>query len=290
MESYFFLFGIGCLWLAFAVIQDLKTREIANWLTFSLIAITIVYRAFSAIFLEQWAFLWWGLLGCAVFVGCAYAFYYSKVFAGGDAKLLMGLGIALPYQSGNELVIWGSAFLFFLFFGGALYTLLYSIWLVIPRWRVFRKRFLLELKQQRWLFLVAGIFTLIILLSVAQVSWLVAIGVGMLLAIPFLYAYLQSVERVCMMRLAKPGELREGDWLAKPIHVAGTTIPVSVHGLSLSDIVLLRRERRAVVIKEGVPFVPAFLLAYGLMVFFAVVGGLDSSRLSLLLSFLSRVF
>lgn len=78
--------------------------------------------------------------------------------------------------------------------------------------------------------------------------------------------------------------------MLRPIKVAGKTINASVHGLSLEDIALLRKKRKSVFIKQGVPFVPAFLLAYGLMVFFFLTGGLGWFQLSSVLSSLARVF
>ena len=290
MEPYLFLFGIGIAWLVFATVQDLKTREVANWLTFSLIFITLAYRGFISFFSGVWGIFLWGIIGCAAFVGCAYIFYYGRVFAGGDAKLLMGLGIALPYQSGSELLLWGSIFLFALFFGGAIYTLVYSIWLVISHWQEFKKKFKVEIWNQKWLIVFAVIMALVLFITLRETSMVSFMGIVLILIIPFLYIYLQAVEQACMISLTRPEKLREGDWMLRPIKVAGRTIHVSVHGLSLEDIALLRKNHKSVFIKQGVPFVPAFLLAYSLMVFFFLTEGLDSFQLSSILSSLVLVF
>jgi len=290
MEPYLFLLGIGIVWVVFATVQDLKTREVANWLTFSLIFITLAYRGFISFLSGVWGIFLWGVIGCAAFVACAYIFYYGRVFAGGDAKLLMGLGIALPYQSGSELLLWGSIFLFALFFLGAIYTLVYSIWLVISHWQAFRKKFKVELWNQKWIIVFAAIMALVLFFTLGKAFAAAFIGIALILIIPFIYIYLQSVEQVCMISLTKPEKLREGDWMLRPIKVAGKTINASVHGLSLEDIALLRKKRKSVFIKQGVPFVPAFLLAYGLMVFFFLTGGLGWFQLSSVLSSLARVF
>ena len=284
MEGFLFLFAVSILWVLFATVQDLKTREVANWLTFSLIAVALAFRVSIGIFLGTWGVLLWGLIGGAVFVGCAYAFYYGRVFAGGDAKLLMGLGLALPYQSLDGLLTWGSAFLFALFFCGAIYTLVYSIRLVTCHWDRFRKTFRLEFLNQRWLFALSVVLSGILAFFASGLLWM--FGSVFLFAIPILYAYLQSVERACMIRLMKPEHLREGDWLLKSVHVAGKTIDASVHGLSLKEIMFLQTHKKSAIIKEGVPFVPAFLFAYGIMVFFVIRGGPDLSLLSSILSFL----
>lgn len=294
MEAFIVLMGIVLAWIVFATVQDLKTREIANWLTFSLIAVALAYRGFVAATSGAWNVWWWGIIGGAVFVVLAYALYYGRVFAGGDAKLLMGVGIALPYQSGSELALWGGAFLFLLFFFGALYTLVYSACLVVKNRRAFRNAFLRELGKQRWLFVfsvvLVGILAFIGIFLFSG-NWRInLIGSILLLAIPLLYAYLQSVERACLIRLRKPEELREGDWLVRAVKVGARTISARVHGLFLDEIMLLRRSKKSVVIKEGVPFVPAFLFAYMAMVYAALTGTLDSFQLSSVLSSLAQVF
>src|SRR3989338_1270519 len=141
MEQYYFLFGIGILWMIFAVIQDIKTTEISNWLNFSLIGIGLVYRAFYSSFVKDWIFLVSGLLGFAVFFVLAYGFYYARAFAGGDAKLLMGFGVILPYGDFYELFLAGGIFIFSLFLLGAIYSLVYSIFIVFKKKEKFKKEF-----------------------------------------------------------------------------------------------------------------------------------------------------
>lgn len=77
--------------------------------------------------------------------------------------------------------------------------------------------------------------------------------------------------------------------MLRSVKVADKTIYASVHGLSIEDIALLRKKHKSVFIKQGVPFVPAFLLAYALMVFFFLTEGLDSFQLWSVLSSLARV-
>ena len=112
-----FLLILGLIWLIVASIQDIKKREVANWLSFSLIAFALVYRAFySVLFFDLWFFLY-GLIGLILFVGLAYAFYYARIFAGGDAKLLMGLGAILGFATSlRENLIIFCVFIFLLLF------------------------------------------------------------------------------------------------------------------------------------------------------------------------------
>ena len=267
------LFVVAGAWLMFAMVQDVKTREVANWLTFSLIAIGLAYRAFLSMIVGAWNVLLWGILGGVVFVGLAYALYYGRVFAGGDAKLLMGTGIALPYAAGDELLSWGSLFIVLLLTAGAFYTLVYSFVLVTRSRRKFRKTFHASLQEARSVFALAFVAAVALAL-IGVLTDQVAVGAAgsvIVLALPCVYVYLRAVEKSCLQRACKAEELREGDWLAKGVMCRGRKIEASVHGLSQADIALLKQARKSVIIKEGIVFVPAFVLAYGLMVYVAAI-------------------
>jgi hypothetical protein len=75
-----------------------------------------------------------------------------------------------------------------------------------------------------------------------------------------------------MNRLYHPSKLTPGDWLQKDVRVGSKTISATVHGLSEKEIALLVKARKKVLIKEGIPFVPVFLLTFLFMVFFFLFG------------------
>ena len=111
IEKYYFLFGLAIVWIIFAVVQDLKKREVANWLNFSLIAFVLAYRAFYSALNDAWWFLGFGLIGFGAFFILANALYYGKVFAGGDAKMFMAIGAILPIESYYDLLYEGIGFI-----------------------------------------------------------------------------------------------------------------------------------------------------------------------------------
>lgn len=45
-----FLFVLALAWIVFATVQDIRTREIANWLSFSLIIFALGFRFFYSLF------------------------------------------------------------------------------------------------------------------------------------------------------------------------------------------------------------------------------------------------
>jgi len=61
-----FLLAIGLIWIAVAVIQDFRKREVANWWNFSLIVFALAFRAFVAVNNSNIWFFYWGLIGLAL--------------------------------------------------------------------------------------------------------------------------------------------------------------------------------------------------------------------------------
>jgi len=274
MEEYYFLFFVALLWIIFATIQDLKTREVSNWLNFSLISIALVYRGFYSASIGDYSFLLFGLLGFGLFFVLGNVFYYAKVFAGGDAKLLMGIGAVLPFESYSDIAIVSLSFIFILFLIGAAYSLVYTVFLVYRNTGKFKKEFNKYLFSCKNLFILSFLFSGILLIFLQSLLWIFI--TAFLFLIPLLYIYLLALEKSCMIKLVDANKLTEGDWLEKDIKAGGHIIKKSVHGLSLREIEKLRKAGKKVLIKEGIPFVPAFLASFLIMgFFFLVLGSLD---------------
>ena len=65
-----------------------------------------------------------------------------------------------------------------------------------------------------------------------------------------------------MIKKVSPRDLTEGDWLFKDIRIGKKTIKADFNGLSKKDISTLRKYRKGVYVKYGIPFVPVFLIAF----------------------------
>ncbi|PXY71340.1 hypothetical protein CXX78_01575 [Candidatus Parvarchaeota archaeon] len=262
MQEYYFLFTVAFVWIIFAVFQDLKTREISNWLNFSLIAFVLAYRAFYSIYSKDISFFLYGLGGIFLFVLLGFLFYYSRIFAGGDAKLLMGLGGVLPFESLSDYLVIGGGFIFLFFLVGVTYTLAYSLFLVLKNKKSFVKEFDKEFAASKnWFYLIIG--SLIISGIVAKNLALQNLFyLFLFLFILFLLLiYTRALEKSCMIKKISPNNLTEGDWLEEDVKVNGKIIKKNVHGLSFKEIEMLKKAKKKVWIKEGVPFSPTFLLA-----------------------------
>ena len=270
MEEYYFLFGLAFVWTIFAIVQDLKTQEVSNWLNFSFIVVGLAYRALYASAFSNWKFFVLGLAGFGIFFVFAWAFYYSRVFAGGDAKLLMGYGVILPYTSYWSLLYLGLGFVFVLFFVGAIYGVFYSFFISLRDWGKFRGEFRRNLHKVKWLFAVAVVLAVLFFFLSEFLLWIAF--VLFLMGGLVLYAYLRAVDKL-MVKLKHWDELQEGDWLERDVRIGSSVIRKSVHGLSLAEIRKIKRARKRVLIKEGIPFTPSFLGALGIMVYASLTLG-----------------
>lgn len=260
-----FLIGIGLVWMIIASIQDIRKREVENWWNFSLIIIVLAFRAFLSVeTLNYWYFLW-GLIGLLGGFILANLFYYGRLFAGGDAKLLMALGTILPLSLDwninlQILVLFLLAFLF----AGSIYGMLYSLGMMFAHFKNFRIEFSRQFKKYSKTVLFTEIVSLILILLFIYFNFYIGIALFTVIFLsPGLLLYARAIEEACMIKLVNKHELTIGDWLYKPLKVANKTIAPNWEGLSEEQLGLIQKKFKGrVFIKQGLPFVPAFLIAF----------------------------
>lgn len=276
MEEYYFLFALAALFSIFAIFVDFKKREVPNWLNFSLIGFALAYRAFYSIYSKDASYFILGVIGFAIFFTLAYGFYFARAFAGGDAKLLMGFGIILPYNEIPELIYFGILFISALFTLGAIYSLIYSLFIISKRKNKFYSEFVKKIKKTYKIFLfLLGTVLIGAIFSNSFFGW---IGFLSIFGLFLLYIYINALDK-CMIIKLGASALTEGDWLNRNVKVKNRIIKKSVHGLSLEDIKILKKANKEVYIKEGIPFTPAFLISLIMVLFFLFLGFQDLSFL-----------
>jgi Flp pilus assembly protein protease CpaA len=279
MYEVIFLIIIGIIWFIFASISDLKKREVANWVSFSLIIFVLGFRLFYSLFNNNFNFFYQGLFGLGIFLILANLLYYGRMFAGADAKLMIALGTILPFSE-NFLInikIFVLFFILFLFVGG-IYGLCWCFSLSFRNFRNFRKEFYRQFKNNKKLFysvILLGLF-LMILGFFMNITLIFYSGV-LSFILSYLFLYTKAVDESCMIKKIPTKKLTEGDWLYKPIKVGKIKIKPLWQGLSRKDIYLLRKYKKEVRIREGIPYVPVFLFSFLILIY------IYYSKLSLIL-------
>jgi Flp pilus assembly protein protease CpaA len=256
---------LAFIWIIGAILQDLKRREVDNIWNFSLIAFALAYRIAISINTQNYSFALNGILGFILFIIIGNILYYGRVFAGGDAKLLIGLGTILPLS--YDWIINSKVFLVFIasfLLGGALYVLIWSIILTIIHFKNFKKEFSKQFKIYKK---THSAFILIILLSLIitlllQIYYLIPIIV-LFSFFPTLFLFAKSVEEACMIKVTPPNKVTEGDWLYKDIKVGNKTIKATWEGITKKQLKLIQTKyKKDILIKQGIPFTPGFLIGF----------------------------
>lgn len=267
MIGVIFLSVLALIWIVFAVIQDLRSHEVSNWLNFSLIVFALGFRFFYSLFSDSgFSFFYQGAIGLAIFFAVGNLLYYGKLFAGGDAKLMIALGAVLPLTTSLASNI--KIFIFFLllfFFSGAIYTIITSAALGIKNSKKLEKEFTKQFAKNKSKLTLTISFSVILAVAGFFIDPLLIYLSIMIFILPYIYIYAKAVDEACMIKSVPTKDLVEGDWLYKSVKTKGKTIKADWDGLTHEDISRLKKSHRKVRIREGVPFTPVFLISFVLM-------------------------
>ena len=266
------LFTYALIVLILSTITDLKRREVldtANIALFSISLITIIiysliYQTFAPLISSLKTFIPLTIL--------AFALYYLRQWGGGDTKLLIALSIPLAFPLKEQLFLNASLnFLINLIIVGALIGIIYALIIIIKKFKEFIKQLRLNAKEYKLslsLFIFFGI--LIFILSYQQQNNLLkAILYSLstfLFITPILHLIFKSIENISMIKTIKVNKLTPGDWIIdKAIR---NKFNISTLGIEEEQILKLKSSNiKQVKVKEGIPFVPMFLIAYLLTMF-----------------------
>ena len=260
-----FLIGLGLIWIIGAVLQDLRRREVDNIWNFSLIGFALAYRLSVSVWGGNYWFILNGLIGFGIFFILGNVFYYSRLFAGGDAKLVMALGAVLPlsYNWIINLKIFGLFILLF-FVGGSIYSLIWAFCLMISNWKRFSKEFGKQFKIHKKMFFIALIFGVLWVVGSFILSQVSFILIGLIILLfPILFMFAKSIEESCMVKKLSSDKVTQGDWLYEDIFVGGKKIKSNWEGVSKRELKLIQKwKNKKILVKYGIPFTPSFLFSF----------------------------
>lgn len=249
---------------------DLKTREVPDWLNYSFIAAALGIRTIYS-FQDGWPILLSGLFGLIIAFLVGSIFYLTHQWGGGDTKLLAGMGamigISYPFSKASFALLW---FFLALLFVGAIYGLIWMIVLFFQKKQQVSRHFRFLLGEYKGIHIMSG--------GAAAFFALVSIPLPFLwplvlfpLVMFYLFLFVESVEETSFFKDIAINRLTEGDWLAEDVFVEGKRVVKSTT-LGMKELSVLNRlhkqgQLKTVLIKEGLPFVPSFLMAYLLVRF-----------------------
>ncbi len=275
-----FVHWIGLAALAIGSYTDLKTREVPDWLNYGLMIFGIGFALIASLAMADFTILAKSLAGFLVLVALGFLMFYTGQWGGGDSKLIMGLGALAGLDFSFKAPFFGlsfnsflPAFLVNLILAGVAYGLLWAVYLAARNESKFSRACISLLKRCRLVRLALLTALLLAIVSFLLIDNLVIrIYTLTLILLPvitfYLWVFAKAVEASCMIKLVEPEKLTEGDWIAKDIIVSGKRITgpkdLGITKAQIEKLIRLKRDKKVnkILIKEGIPFVPSFLLAF----------------------------
>ncbi|MFC1728249.1 prepilin peptidase [Nanoarchaeota archaeon] len=258
---------IAFLGLLYGTYTDFKSREVPDWASYSLIILGLGLRLLYSAITFDWSVILHGLTGFGIFFVLAWIFYLTGQWGGGDAKVLMGIGALVGFElTPFSFLI---SFVINLLIIGAIYGFVWGMVLAVKH----RKKFLEEFKKQRIKIKKVKLILLIIIVTLLLIAILLPdraikisiAGLAIFIYVSFyVFLFTKSVENSSMYKFYKINKLTEGDWIAKIIKHRGKQIcGPKDKGITKEQIKLLKKYKiNQVLVKEGIPFIPSFLIAF----------------------------
>jgi len=264
--------------LLISTITDLKNREVPDYVSYGLILVAFAIAIIYSIVNWEYAYIAQASMGFIIGLIIAYSMFYLGQWGGGDSKLIMGLGAIIGFnvfpifgKNNYWLLILLASIIFF----GAVYGLIWSIALAIKNRKIFVKSLdawahKREILIVRRIMMVAVIILLIAVFTIVPQEYriLLLAFITIFYITFYVWIFVKVIEETCMVKEIPIGKLTEGDWIYKDVKFGKKLVagPKDL-GISREQIELLKKNSkkwkiRTVTIKEGIPFIPAFLLAF----------------------------
>lgn len=261
MNYFYFLFFLALIFIA--SLQDLKRREVDNWLNLFIFFCGFIFVFINAIFYKEISYLT-NLAFASFFIFLFVNFLYiSKIFSGGDCKLLFSLTPLFVSVDFLRTFLNSFYFICILSITSAFYGLIWILFLFFSNFNETKKEFFVVFKKNFYFLLLSLIFLVFSIFF--KESFLFFLLIFFLLIFYFLSL---SLNKTVLIKEVFTKDLREGDWLEKDLKIKGRTIKSSFEGLSLKDIEFIKKNLKKVRIKDGIPLAPAFFFAFIVFYFF----------------------
>jgi len=270
--------GLGALLVG--SYTDLKTREVPDWLNYGLMVFGIGFALIVSLLNFNFLILAHSVVGFLVFVGFGLLMFYAGQWGGGDSKMVMGLGALLGLKFALDPPLFGLSFQDFLpaflvnsLLVGVVYGMAWAFYMAFKNKKEFAKTsktFIEKFRFLRIVFLFAIIAAAVAYFFIQD--FVLKIYTMTLLILPIITFYLwvfgKAVEKSCMLKKVSPEKLTEGDWIAKDVFVDGKRITgpkdLGIDKDQIKELIQLKKQKKVnlILIKEGIPFVPSFLIAF----------------------------
>ncbi|MBI2667832.1 prepilin peptidase [Candidatus Woesearchaeota archaeon] len=257
---------IGITGLVAASIFDIKTKEVPDWISYSMIFSGIFIRLLFSVKTFIFSYFFIGLLGFFIMLILGNLMYYTKQWGGGDTKIMMGLGAIFATLPDQKFFL--MSLVINLLIVGAIYGIIWSIVLAIKNKDKFKKEVKKRISENKKinimiLFLLIILFGNLFLINDKTVR-IVVLSISVLIGVYYyLLIIIKAIEDSSMYIVVPVSKLTEGDWVANNIKLNHKLIyKKSSLGLTKDQLQIIKHSKlRKVKIKEGIPFIPSIFIA-----------------------------
>jgi len=273
----YLLLAVAIIGSVIASYTDIKIREVSNTLSFGMIGVLLLLRVFYAVMKSDFGSLWGVLIVGAAFLGVGMVFFYTRQWGGADVKMLVAYGVGFGTLIGGirplHMAIWPFAMtlLLNLFIAAAVYSVGFAVWLA---WKTPKAIHDYRASVNNVEYVVgATVFLAALMLSFI---YPVFIWILFLPGLWFLIKFLTVVQKNCMYKLKKVGELVEFDVPDGDVEVDGGLIvnskdPNGMSRAQVKEIIKLAKKGKLpkkMNVKWGVPLVPVFPVSLLISLFY----------------------
>lgn len=276
MVMDYILTALGLAGLLAASYTDIKTKEVPDWLNYSLILSGLGLRLIYSFSTFDFSYLLYGIYGFLLFFIIAIAMFYLGQWGGGDSKMIMGLGAIMGFELNLDSFI--IIFIVNVLFVGSFYGLIWSGIMALKTKDKFMKGYAIysktdEVKFHKKIILILAGFLIFLSFIVEPYLRILFLLMSLLLILMlYLFIFVKTIEKVCMLKKVDPKILTEGDWIAEPVIYNGKTIAgpkdLGIEKQQIKKLISLYQQKKIkkILLKTGIPFVPSFLIAYVLTI------------------------
>ncbi|MFQ6010509.1 MAG: prepilin peptidase [Candidatus Aenigmatarchaeota archaeon] len=254
---------------AAAGLWDLRTTNVPEIIVFPMAALGILIHAAESFLSGTYAPIVISLQVGIAFTLFGILMYYLGAWGDGDSALFAAIGFLLPSApSFAAFTIFPFPVTFFvnLFLIGAVYSIIYSIALVL-RSKKLKKKVTREIRSDIK-FLPIFIVPAALLVYLLPHALTVALAVLIVLLFP-LYRVSRAIEKGLKKRISTK-KLREGDMVAQNIPFLKIS-KRKIRGLTKREVRAIRRKMKYIYVREGVRYTIVFFLALSLTLFYGDV-------------------
>lgn len=246
-----------------AAFWDLLTTEVPDEIPALMIASGIFFWYIQALNGYATPFLYSLLIGTAVLAG-GLILYKNGKWGGADAWILAAIFYMIPVANNGIFLI---DYMYNLLIVSSAYTIVYAIALGLANRYVF-SFFFRDLRNNAKIIAIslASLAAVFALIYVYMLPGTFTNMIGMLAFLLFFWRYAQVIEKKVFTKRIPARNVRVGDVLQSMIW----------RGLTYEEVRKIRKQKKTVVIKEGMRFVPVFpitlvvTLLYGNILFYLI--------------------